>query len=73
MRTEKEVWVIEKRDANGALDFSEPQPPQFLMSEQQIFDWWFREHPEAETSIPFLDIFNIWLPSNGFTARIKTW
>lgn len=70
-RSQRKEWVIEKRTADGKLDFSEPQPPFFLASQEDLCSWWFREHPEA--SIAWLDILHVWIPSLGFSVRPKTW
>ena len=72
-QSQQKTWVIEKRTSDGKLDFSEPQPPFFLASEEDLCKWWFRENPGAASSIAWLDILNVWIPSKGFSVRPKTW
>ena len=72
-QSQRKVWIIEKRGADGGLDFSDPQPPFFQASEEDLCAWWFREHPGATSSIAWLDILHVWIPSLGFSVRPKTW
>lgn len=61
---------IEKRGADGSLDFSDPQPPVNCKS-RELFDLFFRENPQAGSAAP--DAFFAWLRGKGWTVRAKTW
>lgn len=65
------TFVVEKRKADGTLDFSEPQPPFITATEDQLCDYWFRKNPDA----PNPDIKDVyaWYHAQGFMTRPKTW
>ena len=75
-----EVVVIEKRHADGTLDFSDPQPPTVscdlchhdtgVMTFDDVYKLFFREMPDGVGSWEQL---KAWLDSKGWVLRAKTW
>lgn len=75
-----DTFVVEKRKADGSLDFSEPQPPFQEATEQQIFDHYFKHHP-CNCGKPMGTCrctasqgeVREWYRAQGFMVRAKTW
>lgn len=64
--------VIEKRDADGQLDFSEPQPAEPLpgWTFDDLYVVFFSENRDAKGTWEEL---KAWLDKKGWTIRAKTW
>lgn len=80
-----QMVVVEKRKADGSLDFSEPQPPTMpcecarncqhraspgVMSFDTLYRLFFRAIPDGGGS---WDQLKAWLDSKGWAVRAKTW
>jgi hypothetical protein len=64
--------IVEKRDADGNLDLSDPQPPTELLSTtiDDLCQLYFRESG-VETFT--WEAFREWLGSRGWVYRPRTW
>jgi hypothetical protein len=62
--------VLEKRDANGSLDFTGEQAPHTPMTFDQVYDLYFRDNPDG---VGTWDALRAWLDSKGWRIRAKTW
>ena len=62
--------VIEKRAADGSLDFSAPQPPHRSMTFDALYRMYFAADPASVGSWEHL---SAWLKSRGWVIRAKTW
>lgn len=65
-------YIMEKRNAWGMLDLSEPQPPFLTCTENQIFDHYFRSVDNGQPSAT-QDEVREWYAKQGFYWRPKTW
>jgi hypothetical protein len=76
-------YILEFRDENGKLRFPDYKSEEYKFLHEMPFDilnaseddlcqGWFKHHPEAQTSIAWLDIIP-WYGSHGVTVRKKTW
>ena len=61
--------VIEKRGADGSLDFSDPQPPHRPMTFDALYDLYFAANPDG---IGSWEQLSTWLKSRGWYIRAKT-
>jgi hypothetical protein len=68
----KQVYMVEKRTKDGLLDFSEPQPPFLMADENKLCQYWMRMNPVGPVA-SWLEIRDVWYPSQGFYCRPKTW
>jgi hypothetical protein len=68
--TGKQIVVVEKRKSNGALDFSEPQPPISQISFDGLYQMFFRECKDA---VGTWENLRSWLNDKGWSIRPKTW
>lgn len=68
-----DVVVIEKRDADGRLDFTGEQPPMHTATFDSVYCWFFAS-PEnrALDSAGWSDL-SAWLDARGWKLRPKTW
>ena len=66
-----DLIVVEKRDADGKLDFSGEQAPPGYMTFDELYKLYFRENPEGDTASA--DDLQAWLKGKGWTTRAKTW
>jgi hypothetical protein len=62
--------VLEKRKADGTLDFSEPRPPVGGMTFDVVYRMFFRANPKGEGTWEQL---SAWLASKSWHIRAKTW
>jgi len=62
--------LIEKRDAAGNLDFSDPQPPPKPMTFDDVYRMFFREVKDECGS---WDNLSKWLTSKGWSLRAAYW
>lgn len=69
-----DLYIMEKRNEDGSLDLSEPQPPFMVCRESQIFNYYFRnaDIPSEQTSAT-QDEVREWYRKQGFVWRRKTW
>jgi hypothetical protein len=65
-------YIMEKRDANGKLDLSQPQPPFLTCTEDQITQHYFAKVDDDAPSAS-LDTIREWYKAQGFVWRPKTW
>ena len=68
-------YVVEKRNQDGSLDFSLPQPPSHLAfgcSEDQLSRYYFQNCKEAKESAPMGEIL-AWFKAQKFQVRHKYW
>lgn len=63
--------ILEKRHADGALDFSEPQPPTAPLTFDGLYHLYFLANAKVESGT--WEGLNAWLASKGWTVRAKTW
>ena len=66
----RQIIVVEKRAADGSLDFSDPQPPHRPMTFDALYDVYFAANPDGIGSWEHL---SAWLKSRGWVIRPKTW
>jgi len=70
----KKQFVIEKRKADGSLDFSVPQPPFFIGSEDDICQHYFKNtSAEIHGGAASMGTIYLWYKEQGFEIRPKTW
>jgi hypothetical protein len=67
-----EMVVIERRTADGKLDFTEPQPPCGGMKFDRVYRLYFQANPGSGPSASWEQL-EAWLKSKGWTVRAKTW
>ena len=65
-----QMVIIEKRNAEGMLDFGEPQPPPVPMTFDAVYDMFFREVKDQCGSWENL---SAWLKSKGWSIRAAYW
>lgn len=72
------LFIMEKRDKDGKLDFSPPwspypgdRPGQFYWTEHEIAEWYFRNNEEGASAT--MDTIRKWYADQGFCYRRKTW
>jgi hypothetical protein len=73
--------VLEKRDAEGKLDFSDPQPPTALdgrcgccdgLTFRDVYKLFFRSNPDGPPSAGW-DELKAWLDERHWVIRPRTW
>ena len=69
---EKPTHIMEKRDKDGKLDFSEPQPPFIYCTNNQITDYYFKHCGHDRPSASQEEI-RAWYAERGFVWRKVTW
>jgi hypothetical protein len=82
----RQVVILEKRKADGTLDFSEPQPPTVrrkcghsegpgVMTFEEVYKLYFREVPATVASgwSASWEELKAWLDGKGWCIRAKTW
>lgn len=62
--------VLEKRTAEGKLDFTGEQAPHQPLSFDGVYQLYFKANPSGVGSWENL---NAWLKSKGWVMRAKTW
>lgn len=67
----RQKFVLEKRHADGSLDFSLPQPPFITATEHQIWHYFYKKNPDVPNST--LAQAYAWYKEQGFEIRPKTW
>jgi hypothetical protein len=68
----RKLYVVEKRTADGRLDFSDPQPPFTEATEQQLCDEYFRDQPPS-LGAASQGAIGAWYAERGWYFRPKTW
>lgn len=64
-------FIVERRDSEGKLDLKGEQPPWVIASYQDLYDWYFKNHPEAESVMREEMVAELAL--YGWSIRPKTW
>lgn len=64
--------VVEKRDKNGQLDFSEPQPPPVPITFREVYKMYFLYDPDGSASAGWSEL-KAWLDKLNWTVRACTW
>lgn len=73
--------VVEKRTADGQLDFSDPQPPLSIhgkcpccegLTFRDVYKIFFKENPDGPASAGWPEL-KAWLDERGWTVRARTW
>lgn len=72
-------YIVEKRNGNGSLDFSNPQTPRAMSSNEmlegqtrdQLMEWYLRAHSEKD-SCTWDDVV-LALENGRFKIRQKNW
>jgi hypothetical protein len=65
-------FIMEKRNAEGKLDLSDPQPPFLTCTEEQITRYYFANCGHDRPSAGQEEIRE-WYAARGFSWREKTW
>lgn len=68
-----DMVVLEKRDADGKLDFTGEQAPHQPMTFDAVYALYFRAHAGNGSSSASWDELREWLKSKGWAIRRKTW
>lgn len=72
----RDVYVVEPRDKDGRLNvkyYNPDDPKGFIngITEDDLFKWYFRLHPDAETAT--MEELVAFLRERGLVMRKKTW
>jgi len=67
-----DMVIIEKRTADGALDFSAPQPSVEPMTFDDVYQMYFRATTFDGPSVGW-DELKAWLDARGWVLRRCTW
>lgn len=68
---QRRKYIVERRDADGNLDFRGKQPPFIEATERQLFDYYFRHHPHKQSASQ--EEIREWYAAQGWSYRPKTW
>lgn len=66
------MLVIEKRDDEGRLLFTEPQPPVGGVTLDEVYQMFWRD-PKNDKLDGTWENLSAWLDSKGWKLRAKTW
>jgi hypothetical protein len=68
----RDLWIVERRDESGNLDFRGEQPPTRLLriSLDGLYVEMFREEPEA---VGDWDTLRSWIKRKGWSMRRVAW
>ncbi len=61
---------VERRNAQGVLEFTGEQPPRPSMTPDELFKLFWRDNPEGVCGP---EQFFAWLRSKGWSVRAKYW
>ena len=67
-----QMVILEKRHADGSLDFSGEQAPHRPMKFDAVYRLYFHANPHGGSSASWDDL-KTWLDSKGWKVRAKTW
>jgi hypothetical protein len=68
-----DLWIVERRDDTGVLDFTGPQPPPEWIPGVSLDDLYAAMFREDANVVGTWDNLRTWIKAKGWTARRKTW
>jgi hypothetical protein len=69
--TKDPVFILEKRKADGSLDFSTPVPPFVYGTQEDLFQHYFAKNPGVEKASQ--EDIKAWYAGQNLFWRPKTW